>query len=413
MSRSIANALSRWRGYSWLVAILALLVVTLSNGMTNAGLTVFDESLLEELGCTIGQLKIRDSITFLGGSLLVLGSGWLVDRFGFKPFLLIGLALLSVSYLLYSFAESLTQLYLLHVVFASVLALAGIMTSIVTAATWMPQRRGLAIGITIAGSSVGGMLLPPLANALITRYGWRDAMRMECLAPLVLLIVLLVVLRNRPSMESGVDDDAAAAATGAAEGMSYAEVLRRPQFYHVALAGSLTYYAVLALFSHLFLYMRSLDFEPSRASLGLSTLALSGLVGKLGSGWISDRIDPYRLLRLQMFIMFAGLVGITLVPGLIWPLLVLTGFAWGNLHTLYNYILITLFGLREAGKINGSVSVANAAGGGFGILLTGLAHDAMGGYPAAFAVVCGVMFIGALLTLRLRPPMEDQKAEAS
>ena len=408
MSRSIANALSRWRGYSWLVAILALFVVTLSNGMTNAGLTVFDESLLEELGCTIGQLKIRDSITFLGGSLLVLGSGWLVDRFGFKPFLLIGLALLSVSYLLYSFAESLTQLYLLHVVFASVLALAGIMTSIVTAATWMPQRRGLAIGITIAGSSVGGMLLPPLANALITRYGWRDAMRLECLAPLVLLIVLLVVLRNRPSMESGVDDDAAAAATGAAEGMSYAEVLRRPQFYQVALAGSLTYYAVLSLFSHLFLYMRSLDFEPSRASLALSTLALSGLVGKLGSGWISDRIDPYRLLRLQMFIMFAGLVGITLVPSLIWPLLVLTGFAWGNLHTLYNYILITLFGLREAGKINGSVSVANAAGGGFGILLTGLAYDALGGYAGAFAIVCAVMFVAALLTLPLRPPVNDQ-----
>ena len=408
MSRSIANALSRWRGYSWLVAILALFVVTLSNGMTNAGLTVFDESLLEELGCTIGQLKIRDSITFLGGSLLVLGSGWLVDRFGFKPFLLIGLALLSVSYLLYSFAESLTQLYLLHVVFASVLALAGIMTSIVTAATWMPQRRGLAIGITIAGSSVGGMLLPPLANALITRYGWRDAMRLECLAPLVLLIVLLVVLRNRPSMESGVDDDAAAAATGAAEGMSYAEVLRRPQFYQVALAGSLTYYAVLSLFSHLFLYMRSLDFEPSRASLALSTLALSGLVGKLGSGWISDRIDPYRLLRLQMFIMFAGLVGITLVPSLIWPLLVLTGFAWGNLHTLYNYILITLFGLREAGKITGSVSVANAAGGGFGILPTGLAYDALGGYAGAFAIVCAVMFVAALLTLPLRPPVNDQ-----
>ena len=225
---------------------------------------------------------------------------------------------------------------------------------------------------------------------------------------MVLLIVLLVVLRNRPSMESGVDDDAAAAATGAAEGMSYAEVLRRPQFYQVALAGSLTYYAVLSLFSHLFLYMRSLDFEPSRASLALSTLALSGLVGKLGSGWISDRIDPYRLLRLQMFIMFAGLVGITLVPSLIWPLLVLTGFAWGNLHTLYNYILITLFGLREAGKINGSVSVANAAGGGFGILLTGLAYDALGGYAGAFAIVCAVMFVAALLTLPLRPPVNDQ-----
>jgi len=406
---SIAFALSRWRGYSWLVAILALFVVALSNGMTNAGLTVFDESLLKELGCTIGQLKVRDSITFLGGSLMVLGSGWLVDRFGFKPFLVIGLTLLSGSYFLYSHTESLIQLYLLHVIFAAVIALAGIMTSIITAATWMPSRRGLAIGFTTAGTSVGGMFIPPLANALITRFGWREAMRMEAVWPLVMVIVLVVVLRNRPRRDGSEIDDAAAA-TGSDEGMAFRDVLRRPQYYQVAFAGAFTYYAVLSLFSHLFLYMRSLDFDPATASLGLSTLALAGLVGKLGSGWISDRIDPYRLLRIQMFILFAGLVGITLVPELIWPCLVVAGFAWGSLHTLYNYILIILFGLRDAGKINGSVSVANAAGGGIGILLTGVAHDALGGYPGAFAIVCGVMLVGALLMIRLRPPQEGAEA---
>ena len=79
MSRSIAVTLSCWRGYPWLVAVLAMLVVLTSNAMTNAGLTVFDESLLEELGCTVAELKVRDSITFLAASLLVLFAGWLVD----------------------------------------------------------------------------------------------------------------------------------------------------------------------------------------------------------------------------------------------------------------------------------------------------------------------------------------------
>ncbi len=186
--------------------------------------------------------------------------------------------------------------------------------------------------------------------------------------------------------------------------MHFRDVLRRPQFYQVAFAGALTYFAVLALFSHLFLYMRSLQYEPARASLGLSTLALSALVGKLVSGWISDRVDPYHLLRLQMFTMLAGLLGVTLAPRAVWPFLALTGLGWGSLHTLYNFILLTLFGLRDAGKINGSVSLAEAVGGGLGIFLTGVVHDAAGGYFAAFGVVCGVMFIGSLLTLRLRPP---------
>lgn len=406
MSRSIAFALSRWRGYSWLVAILALLVVALSNGMTNAGLTVFDESLLEELGCSVAQLKIRDSITFLAASLLVLVAGWLVDRYGFKPFLLLGLTLLGAAYFLYSQAQTLAQLYLLHLLFATVLALSGITVSIITAATWMPKRRGLAIGMTVAGTSIGGMLIPPLANALNVRFGWRAAMRMESLWPLFLVVVLLLVLRNRPKRDGSETDDAATT-TRAGEGMAFPEVLRCRQFYQVAAAGSLTFYAVLSLYSHLFLLMRSHDFDPAAASLGLSLISLSGLVGKLGSGWISDRIDPYRLLRFQMFTLLGGLIGITLAPGAIWVFLVVTGLGWGSLHTLFNYILITLFGLRDAGKINGTVSIANAAGGGIGILLTGVAHDALGGYPGAFAIVIGVMLVGALLTLRLRPPQQE------
>jgi len=105
-----------------------------------------------------------------------------------------------------------------------------------------------------------------------------------------------------------------------------------------------------------------------------------------------------------MFTMLGGLLGVTIAPGLIWLSLVVTGLGWGSLHTLYNYILITLFGLRDAGKINGSVSLAEAAGGGLGILLTGIVHDLAGGYTGAFGVVCGVMLIAAILTLRLRPP---------
>jgi predicted MFS family arabinose efflux permease len=403
VSRSIAVALSRWRGYSWLVAVLALLVVLTSNAMTNAGLTVFDESLLDEFGCTVAQLKLRDSITFLATSLLVLFAGWLVDRYGFKPFLLLGLTLLGIGYLLYSQAQDLTQLYLLHLLFAAVLALSGITVSIITAATWMPERRGLAIGMTVAGTSIGGMLFPPLANALNTRFGWREAMRMEAVWPLLLVLVLLVVLRNRPKRD-GTETDDAAAATGAGDGMAFSRVLCCRQFYQVAMAGSLTFFAVLSLFSHLFLYMRSHDFDPAAASLGLSLFSLSGLVGKLGSGWLSDRADPYRLLRLQMFTMLAGLVGVTLAPAYIWVFLAVTGLGWGSLHTLFNYILITLFGLRDAGKINGSVSIANSAGGGLGILLTGLAHDSLGGYPTAFAIVCVVMLVGSLFTLGLRPP---------
>ena len=389
------HSLTANTAYPWLVLLLCMLTVVASNGMINAGLTVYDESLLQEFGWSIAQLKTRDSITFLGASLLVLLAGYLVDRIGFKPLQLCGLLALAAAYFVYGKASSLWQLYALHGIFALVAASAGNMTNVVASASWMPSRRGLAVGVTIAGTSVGGILIPPVANALNSSLGWRDAMQASALFPLALAAVVFLLVANR---RGGADRSSAEARSGA----TFAEALRTVQFYLISAAGAFTYFAILALFSHLFLYMRSLDFAPTQASYALSLLSLAALIGKLGAGWLSDRINPFIFFRIQMLMMLAGIAGIAFAPRAIWLFLPLAGFGWGGLHTLYNFILLHLFGLRDAGKINGTVSVGEAAGGAAGIYLTGLIHDLSGGYGSAWLMVLGVMTAGTLLIMPLR-----------
>ena len=103
-----------------------------------------------------------------------------------------------------------------------------------------------------------------------------------------------------------------------------------------------------------------------------------------------------------MLTMFAGIAGIALLPASVWLFLPLAGFGWGGLHTLYNFILLHLFGMRDAGKINGTVSVGEAAGGAAGIFLTGLVYDLGGGYGPAWTMVLMVMGLGTLLIMPLR-----------
>ena len=399
------SLLYRTRWYPWLVVVLCMLIVATSNGLINTGITVFDEALLDEFGWSISEFKIRDSITFLGAALLVPLTGWLVDRYGFKPLLLAGMLLLSAAYYSYSYIENLSQLYALHLVFALTAACAGNMAAIVTAATWMQNRQGLAVGITIAGTSVGAIVLPPFANFLNQHLGWRTAMQVETLLPLLMFVVILLLVRNRrkDAFKAQVHDKSQ-------QGTPFKEVLRSPTFYLIAIAGACTYYAILALFAHLFLFMRSLDYSPDLASLGLSTVATAALLGKIFAGWLSDRINPYRLFRAQMLLMLLGLVGISQWTGQLWLFLLITGLGWGSLHTLYNYLLINLFGLRDAGKINGSVSLAEAVGGGTGIYMTGLLHDVYGGYSPAFVAVVGVMATGVLLASFLRPSAPGRAA---
>jgi predicted MFS family arabinose efflux permease len=388
------DKLSTQKWYPWLVAIMGLFTVASTNAMTNAGISVFDESILKEFGWSVSELKLRDSITFLGGSVMVLISGWLVDKYGFKPFLLLGLALLATGYFFYSKAQSLTHFYLIHCIFGAVIACSGIMTSLVSSASWANKNAGLAIGITIAGTSVGGMILPPLATFLNQKYGWRMSFQYEALIPIVLFLIIFLLLKNK--IKSSTQNQ------GETTGLDYSEVLKTKQFYMIAIAGALTYLTILSVFSHLFLYMRSLNFEPKQAGLGLSVLSFAGLTGKLFFGYLSDKINPFLILKVLMLTMFIGILGVGQFHGLIWVFLLITGFGWGGLHTLYNFILLKLFGLKAAGKVNGTVSLAEAAGGGLGIWLTGYLHDKFEGYQIPFIVLAVLIFVGCLSILRLR-----------
>ena len=398
MPKSIISERGFW------IALLCMAVVTVSNGLINSGLSVYDEELLEHFDVSIGQLKLRDSISFLGSSLFVLMAGVWVDRHGTKRALMVGLILLTLVYSAYPMATSLTQIYGLHLLFAVVLACAGNMTAIVTAAHAFPDRKGLAIGMAVAGTSVGGILIPPLATKLIEGYGWQTAMRMEAVIP---LIAMLIVLKLLPA---NLGSSTNKALTGEPRS-GFGGVLRNKAFYRITIAASLTYYATLSLFSHLFLYLRSLDIPPQQAAFGLSVLAASALVGKLIGGYVSDRLPFDGFFRIQMSLMLMGVTGIAFGGDWLWFAVVIAGFGWGGLHALYNIVLVRLFGLTVAGRVNSTVSVAEAIGGSIGIAVTGWLADASG-YTTAFGVASALCAAALLLVFTTPTPRQtpDQSA---
>ncbi len=358
----ITHSIFAHRGF-W-IACLCLVVVTVSNGMINSGLSVYDEALVARFDVTIAALKLRDSISFMGSTLFIVLAGFWVDRLGPKPFLIAGLTILSAVYYLYPMAEVLWHVYLLHGALALVLACAGNMTAIVTAARWFPEQRGLAVGMAVAGTSVGGMILPPVATELINRFGWQTAMQLESLVPLAVLIcVVLLLPKALPAAEVSSMSEARA--------QSYASILRSAVFIRITLAASLTYYAALSLFSHGFLYFRSLGLAASDAAWQLSILALSALAGKLVTGAVSDRLEFDHFFRVQMCVLVVGVAFLAGLPHFASVGCLIAGYGWGGLHALYNIVLIRLFGVDMAGRVNGTVSVAEAVGGSAGIAATG------------------------------------------
>ena len=393
--------------YGWIIALSAMTVLFISNGITISGIRVFDSALLEDFGWSRGALAFRDFLTFAIAGLLGPFAGGLADRYGVKRLMVVGALLLVGLMFAYSRLQSTLDLYLIHTGFAVVLASCGLIVSIMLVSRWFVARRGTAIGLTVVGTSLGGMVFPQLGTALIERYGWRQAFALEALIPVLLILVIALVVREFPSdvglnpLGASADDQRDSPIEQ--QGLAYAEVLKTPTFWALAFAAGTTFYAIMAAVGHLFLYGTDLGFSPQKAGSMLSAAFGMALIGKFGFGMLADYWNEKYVFLLNLAVMLAGGVLLaSLSPGLLWPAVILFGLGWGGLYTLLQLLTVDSFGLKAAGKILGTIAVVDAIGGGLGSWLTGIFYDRSGDYRISFTVLAVLVFLALVAATQVK-----------
>lgn len=384
--------------YGWFIAFSCFVAISITNGLTISGITVFDESLLKEFGWSRGALKFRATLTFVITGLLAPFSGALADRFGARRLMIFGAAMLSLSIFLYSQIGALAHLYAIHVLFALTLATCSILTVVFLTSRWFVARRGFALGFVIVGTSMGGIVFPLLNTSLNASYGWRTSFQILALVPLALVPFIALLVRDKPA-DMGLTplgEATTPAGTPPLRGLSYQEALRTPTFWALSVMAFGTFAAIMGIVDHLFLHLRGLQFAPAEAARGLSFLFWLGLIGKFLFGYLADVFSPKHVAISNITIMLAGIGMLTtLSPGLVLASIALFGFGWGGIYTLIQVLVLGCFGTRAAGRILGTLIMVEALGGGLGPWVMGLMFDARGNYFSAFA------FATALVALAL------------
>lgn len=393
--------------YGWVVTFCAFAALLVSNGLVLGGISVFDEALLAEFGWDVGPLKFRDLLTFVVAGFGAAGAGALADKYGVRPLIVAGALFLSAGFFLYTRVDSLTVVYAAHVLFGLALACAGLVINVMLVGRWFAVRRGTAIGLALVGTSLGNMVFPPLNTGLLTSIGWRAAMGWLALLPLVLIPLALFVVKEWPADKGTYPDgrppaDPGPGARGGAGpgGMDFADALRSRNFWALSTVAFATFYAILAIASHLFLHFRGQGLDPATAAAGLSTLFGLGLVGKFVFGFLADRLPHKAVFLGNLAVMLAGAVLLATVnPATMWTAVVLVGLGWGGLYTLLQLLCVESFGLKAVGKILGTISIVDAIGGGLGIWLTGVLFDATGSYDLGFGIIAGLVGLALLAAL--------------
>ena len=460
------------RFYPWFIALMGMFALFLSNGMTATGITIFDPSLLDQFGWSRGDLKFRDALTFWTTACISPFAGILIDRLNPKFLLMFGFSLLTLGYFGYSvlangapvplleviavltllalgavvvlairvalpllpvwvaplvgvlgggvaiwlyahawMGVALKQTYMIHLMFSLALSTCGSMVVIFLVSSWFVKHRGLAIGITLVGTSLGSALLPTFDPYLIQAQGWRAAFGYNALMPVVAFFLVLFFVkgtaRHAGTVAVGQSDKIADLKQ---HGMLFSDAIRTRSFWAIAASGFLTYYAIFGFVQNFVLHLNK-GFGYSLASAGklLGLFSLVAMAAKLFNGALADRIDRHKVFLTCLAIMLVGVIGIaSMRREWVLPAAIIIGLGWGGLFTLYNMLAVNNFGLREIGRINGLISFFESIGVGFGSWITGTLFDKYGSYQVAFYVLAAAVFLALLIGTQIRSEIDEE-----
>lgn len=400
------------RYYPWLMALMGMLVLLVSNGLTVTGLTAFDESLLKEFGWTRSELKLRDLITLILAGWMAPFLGALIDKVGPRKLVLCGVSLLAALYAAYAHIDSLIHLYLIHVGFAAVLVAAGLNVAVIFVSQWFHTHRGTAIGIALVGTSLGGMVFPKLGVKLMETMDWRVALLWETAIPVAFLLLAFAFMRSPKaggiapwgaSKAPQTTSDGSPAPVLATTDLSLQQALRTRTFWALAVVAMTTFFSIMAASSNLFLHMRDLGFEPAQAGNGLGVMFGLAMVGKFGFGLLADLFPPKRVFLLNLALMTAGgFLMATMRVDLLWYALILFGLGWGGLYTMIQLLAVNAFGLSSAGKILGTITLLDATTAGLGVWLAAKISDVTGSYAPAFQLISAMLVLALFAATLVR-----------
>jgi MFS family permease len=375
--------------------------------------SVFFRSLSQEFNFSRAETSLAFSLSLVvmcGAMPLV---GRLVDRFGARKVIvpsvsIFGLCLISF----YFISAGLWEFYAIYLLMGVVGGGTAPVPYSRVVSHWFDRRRGLALGLTMVVGGVGSFIMPSLAYALIAAVGWRAAYVLLGLMVIVITIpVVSLFLKETPQMMGLLPDGEMIGPAGAKKqssqesGMSGREARHTSTFWLMCGTFFLLSTSINGCLIHLVPMLTDRGVSAQSAAFATSILGGATLLGRVGSGYLLDRLFASYVAvcffggaALGIFLLWSNAAG-----GLVFMAAVLIGLGNGAEGDIMAYQTSRYFGLRAFGEVYSYVLAAYTLGGVVGPLLMGVGFDSTGSYRPVLGTFLLATLIGTGIMTRLGP----------
>ncbi|MGY3542709.1 MFS family permease [Bradyrhizobium sp. USDA 4515] len=383
---------------AWLRLVVAVVIGSLGSvGMWSVVVAL--PVVQTDFGATRGTASLAFTMVMLGFGLGQVVTGKISDRYGIVAAIGAGIGILGLGYVGAGYAPSIWAFILLH--FAIGLSSAATFGPLMAEAShWFERYRGLAVAIAASGNYVGGTVWPPLVNFGMQSVGWRTThiaigifTAISMLLALMVLRVLMGAATRRshgnaapPRVDLKLSTNALTAILSLAS-ISCCVAMSMPQVHIVAYCGDLGY-------------------GVARGAEMLSLMLGFGIISRIGSGFLADRIGGIRTLLIGSIAQGAALLFYLFFDSLtsLYIISAMFGLFQGGIVPSYAIIVREAMPASEAATRIGIVIFASVFGMSFGGWISGVIFDATGSYAAAFAngLAWNLLNVSIILLLMMR-----------
>ncbi|MDP2726211.1 MAG: MFS transporter [Dehalococcoidia bacterium] len=416
MNRPVADSSRTTRGlrlhYAWVVVAVTFTTILVSAGIRSAP-GVLIRPLENEFLWDRASISLAAAIGLFVYGLAAPVAGAMLDRFGPRLVMVLGMALTVIGLGPLVLMRELWQLYLFWGLLTGVGtgAMSGSMGAIV-ASRWFKAHRGMVIGLFGAATSMGQLVFIPSLLGLTVTGGWRSAIGLLTVVGVVLLLPIALLMRNHPSDKGllPVGDDGTAGTVsepmGETRHIRLGEAVRGRDFWLLAASFFVCGYTTSGLINtHMIPYALEHGFDEATTAGTMALMGAMNMAGTLLSGWLTDRYDNRRLLAIYYGFRALSLLALPFVlnaPQLL-VFAVVYGLDWVATVPPTANLTATIYGKGSLGTVYGWILFSHMLGASIAAYAGGYMHDLQGNYNLVFisAALMGFVAVGFSLSIRV------------